>query len=156
MEAPFVLAISQMDHILRQRFVELSKDIDIPRPLWRVLLTVADLEGQHQALLSEALMIEQIRLTRYLDQLEQLGLVERHLDPADRRVRRVHLTKAALPVVAQMNKILGELEKEAVEGLSVTAVQQVLKVLLRARRNVDGKLASPAAAADRSLAEFLE
>jgi MarR family transcriptional regulator, transcriptional regulator for hemolysin len=156
MDAPFVLAVSQLDRILRQRFVELSKDIDIPRPLWRVLLMAAELEGQHQALLSEALMIEQIRLTRYLDQLEQLGLVERCLDPSDRRVRRVRLTKTALPVVEQMNEILVQLEQEAVEGLSASAVQQVLKVLLRAQGNFDGKLPAPNLATERSLAEFLE
>lgn len=117
MEQPFANVVHEIARLLRWRFDQLANGIGIPRPLWRVLLMLSERQGTHQAGLAEALMIEQITLTRHIDQLESDGLVERRVDPQDRRVRRLFLTPAALPVLDDMRAVLAQLEHAALDGL---------------------------------------
>ena len=53
--------------------------------------------------------VEPITVGRLVDRLEARGLVERRLDPADRRIRRLHLLPAAEPILEEIQRYKDEL-----------------------------------------------
>ncbi|MDI5977607.1 MarR family winged helix-turn-helix transcriptional regulator [Amycolatopsis magusensis] len=85
--------------------------------------------------LSETLMLTRAGMTNRLDRLEAAGLVERTLDPADRRSFRVRLTDKGYATVddamtahtANITQLLSALSEEQLGGLD-----ELLRVLLRA------------------------
>ncbi|WP_063765202.1 MarR family winged helix-turn-helix transcriptional regulator [Nonomuraea candida] len=76
--------------------------------------------------LSEVLMMSRAGMTNRLDRLEAAGLVERSLDPADRRSFRVKLTEEGLRVIddaltehaANLARLASPLTSEEMETLA--------------------------------------
>jgi DNA-binding MarR family transcriptional regulator len=83
--------------------------------------------------LSDMLMMSRAGMTNRLDRLEAAGLVERTLDPADRRSFRISLTEAGLKLVDEaMTEHAANLHRLA-KGLSeeeLTALSDGLRKLL--------------------------
>jgi DNA-binding MarR family transcriptional regulator len=83
--------------------------------------------------LSETLMMSRAGMTNRLDRLEAAGLVDRTLDPADRRSFRIALTDEGRRVVdAAVTEHTANLER-LVSGLSpddATRLSQILRTLL--------------------------
>lgn len=61
-------------------------------PEWRVLACLVDHDGEMITRLAEFSLIEQSRLTRIIDQMDERGLVSRRSDAQDKRRVRVYLT----------------------------------------------------------------
>lgn len=68
------------------------RDRGLRVPEWRVLATLIDREGAMITRLADIALIEQSRLTRIIDQMDNRGLVRRKSDSTDRRRVRVFLT----------------------------------------------------------------
>jgi MarR family transcriptional regulator for hemolysin len=62
-------------------------------PIWLILQTLGEQEGELQRQLAERLCIEGPTMTRHLDNLAADGLIERRPDPSDRRGTRVFATE---------------------------------------------------------------
>ncbi|MFD4195202.1 MarR family winged helix-turn-helix transcriptional regulator [Amycolatopsis thermoflava] len=85
--------------------------------------------------LSATLMLTRAGMTSRLDRLEAAGLVERTLDPADRRSFRVRLTDKGYTTVdeamtahtANVTRLLS-----ALDGKQLGALDDLLRILLRA------------------------
>jgi MarR family transcriptional regulator, transcriptional regulator for hemolysin len=78
---------------------QMAREHGMPRAQWIIL---ARLEGQpdlSQNELAALAEVAPIPAARLVDRLEGLGLVKRHTDPEDRRVWRLRLTLAAVPVL---------------------------------------------------------
>src|SRR3712207_1267888 len=61
----------------------------------RALVYVSRLAPLQQRELAAQMSIEPMTLVRYLDRLEERGLIRRDTDPADRRAKLVTLTQGA-------------------------------------------------------------
>src|SRR5689334_16879997 len=61
---------------------------------WVVLSALSDVGIVSQAALASHVHLEGATITHHVDRLEAAGLVQRRLDPNDRRVRRLELTSA--------------------------------------------------------------
>ncbi|WP_431918893.1 MarR family winged helix-turn-helix transcriptional regulator [Amycolatopsis tucumanensis] len=85
--------------------------------------------------LSATLMLTRAGMTSRLDRLEAAGLVQRTLDPADRRSFRVRLTDKGFATVdeamtahtANVTRLLS-----ALDGTQLGALDDLLRILLRA------------------------
>ena len=75
------------------QFHAIVRDYGLRVPEWRVIACLYDQNGLMTTKLAENALIEQSRLTRILDQMDQKDWVERRIDPEDRRRVRVHLTE---------------------------------------------------------------
>ena len=118
---------------IRYRFDARARDLGVTRPQWRALLYLARNEGVTQSELADLLEVERITLCRMVDRLAEAGLVERRADPADRRVWRLHLTAAALPIVDQLAALGAEIEQEALSNLTPADQIMLREYLFRIR-----------------------
>ena len=91
--------LGDVSRLVRMRFDQRARDLDLTRAQWRVLAQLRRREGINQRALADILDIENITLTRHVDRLELKGLVERRPDPNDRRARTLHLKDKAKSVL---------------------------------------------------------
>ena len=75
------------------QFHAIVRDNGLRIPEWHVFACLYDQDGLMTTKLAEYALIEQSRLTRILDQMDQKGWIERRIDPKDRRRVRVYLTE---------------------------------------------------------------
>lgn len=122
--------------LLRKRFEQKAKGLGLTRAQWQVLATLARNEGLHQGALADILEIEPITLVRILDRLEAAGLIERRRHPTDRRLRLLHLTPAAHPILEQIREIGAATREEAFAGIPAEERERLLHILLATRANL--------------------
>jgi DNA-binding MarR family transcriptional regulator len=83
----------------------------------RALMNIATIDGSRQLDIAARMGVEPMTLCAYLDKLEALGLVERQQCSADRRAKRIRLTKASDEMIGSIRKELGVILAQATEGL---------------------------------------
>jgi DNA-binding MarR family transcriptional regulator len=125
--------------LLRKRFEQKAKGLGLTRAQWQVLATLARNEGLHQGALADILEIEPITLVRILDRLQAAGLIERRLHPTDRRLRLLHLTDAAHPILDQIREIAAATREEAFAGIPSAERERLVEILLATRANLTGR-----------------
>jgi MarR family transcriptional regulator for hemolysin len=106
------------------------------RAQWAVLAKVERTEGLKQTELAELMDLQPITLTRLIDRLCDNGLIERRADAEDRRVKRLHLTPAAAPVLKQLHALRSEITDAALQGFSAAEVTKLASQLESIRDNV--------------------
>jgi DNA-binding MarR family transcriptional regulator len=75
--------------------------------------------------------VEPITVGRLVDRLEARGLLDRRLDPSDRRIRRLHLLPAAQPILKEIQNYKNELFSEVTRDLDEATVELVTSALLK-------------------------
>jgi DNA-binding MarR family transcriptional regulator len=96
---------------------------------YQVLASAAHHALPSQGAIAQQLGIDRSVLTYLLDDLEQHKLIERRPDPADRRARRIVLTRTGESVLAKHGKRLAAAEQHALRGLDARE-QEILRDLL--------------------------
>ena len=104
--------------LLRRAFDERVRTIGITGPQARLLLAVERSPGENQVFHADLLEVEPITLCRMVDRMEESGLVERRMDPADRRARLLYLTPRAKSETARIRSALAGMLDQIVAGLS--------------------------------------
>ncbi|HZD24940.1 MAG TPA: MarR family transcriptional regulator, partial [Alphaproteobacteria bacterium] len=102
----------------------------------KTLARLSHNEGINQSALAELLEVQPITLTRLIDRLQEAGLVERRLDPVDRRAFRLHLTAAAEPVLEQIWGISAETQDQAMAGLAPELREHLIAALAVMRQTL--------------------
>jgi DNA-binding MarR family transcriptional regulator len=129
--APSTLAflLSQVGIHASKRFAERIATIDLSPPLFRVLNLIDAAEGKSQQAIGAAAEIPASRMVALVDELEQRGMVERRPDPADRRVRALHLTRKGRQTLERGRKIAKEHEEDLTRGMSAVDRKRLLDLL---------------------------
>ncbi len=138
--------------LMRKRFEQNARGLGLTRSQCQVLAHLARNEGIQQSGLADILEIEPITLTRLLDRLEEAGLVERRAHPTDRRIRQLHLTSKAHPLIAEIFTIGAATRGEALEGVAEEDRDRLFSVLSSMKANLLTKATAPASekSAERS------
>ena len=129
-------ALHDLSRSIRHTFDLRARKLGVTRTQWRVLLSLARLEGASQTELADALEVERISVCRMIDRLVENGLVERRADPLDRRVWRLHLLPAAHDIVSQLTAIGQELEGEVLDTIPADQQEEFLGLLMTMRDGV--------------------
>ncbi|HEV7372992.1 MarR family winged helix-turn-helix transcriptional regulator [Arenibaculum sp.] len=116
---------------------------------WRVMAIL----GMHAPLsakeLAEHTAMDQVQVTRAINQLSRIGMVSRRVDPADRRKVSLRLSRHGKEVYDQIVPHARSIERELLSVLTeeerACMLASVRKVVARARRIFE----SPAADRDR-------
>ncbi len=131
--------VSDVFRLLRRRFEEHSKDTGLTRAQWLLLVRLSKNEGINQAGLADLLDMEPMSVCRLVDRMEESGWVVREPDPADRRARRLYLTRKARPALEAMKPVAEQVFDEAMEGLGEDERRQLLSALATVRANLAKK-----------------
>jgi DNA-binding MarR family transcriptional regulator len=102
-EVAFLL--SQVGAHAAWRFAERLEPLGLKPHHAGILRVVAQADGLSQQALGEKLGMFASRLVAMLDELEELGLVERRDNPADRRSYALYLTKAGRNALKEIERV---------------------------------------------------
>lgn len=128
--------------LARKRFEQKARGLGLTRSQCQVLAHLSRHEGIQQGGLAEILEVEPITLTRILDRLEEAGLVERRAHRSDRRIRLLHLTGKAHPLLSEIFAIGAATRSEALEGVPESDRDRLFAILSSMKANLLNKSVS--------------
>lgn len=117
-------------------FTPALESLGLTISLWRALSTISRLDGCLMSELAEFTTIDRTTLTRSVDQLVDLGLVERRTTPDDRRLVRVELTAHGRSVFGEAMAHLAGHNARVLDGVSPAALRTLRAELQRLLRNI--------------------
>ena len=125
--------------LLRKRFDERARAVALSegagrgealtQAQWRALATIYLNAGCTQKELAEKLEIGAVATGQTIDRLERLQWIARRSDPGDRRVNRLHVTEAALPVLERLGVLADREDYFADVGLSPEKIATLTALL---------------------------
>lgn len=151
--AAFLMA--DTSRLFRRAFDARARCLGVTGQQWRVLVVVSRNPGINQGNAADQLEVEPITLSRMVDRLQDAGLVERRADPGDRRAWCLHLTEAAIPVIAKMRVIADDLLESAFEGFPPEERNRFTEAIERFRENLFRRIESDDRPAEQSNTEPL-
>ena len=132
----FLFALFETQRLLRLYADKQARRFGLTRAQWGVLAKLERTEGMKQAEIADLMEIQPITLTRLIDRLCDMGLIERRSDDSDRRVNRLYLTEAARPLMLKLTWLRNELTKTALAGLSAEDTHLLVAQLETVKNNV--------------------
>ena len=139
------LLLHDLARKLRHAFDAQARGLGVTRQQWRAILFLSRRAGPTQSEVAGALEVEPIAVGRMIDRLVDNGFVERRLDEADRRLRRLHLLPKAVGVVDELTRIATALEVEALSDICGGQQEQLVALLRQMQagvRRVNARIAS--------------
>jgi MarR family transcriptional regulator, transcriptional regulator for hemolysin len=122
--------------LLSKRFEQLAEPLGLTRAQWRTVVYLSKNEGMNQACLADLLEIEPITAARRIDRLEQRGLIERRVDPSDRRAWRLFLKQEARPLLEAIAPLGEATRAEALEGVGGEQRDGLMETLTLMKSNL--------------------
>ena len=140
---------SDQDEVDAFYFIELFTDVGrliahnydsrsgLSRNQTRVIIALLQSDGKTQTDLAAELGIHKVSAGIYISELEEMGLVERRPHPMDGRAKCIFLTQLLQDLRGGGNKIVKELHKGIIEGMSKNDYQNLLKYMRTMQANLE-------------------
>jgi len=132
---PLIL-LNDVARLMRTRFDQHARAHGMTRAQWIILARLSRQPGLSQNEMAAICEVEPITVGRLIDRLELRGLVERRADPADRRIRRLHLLPAAQPVLDEISRYREELSELILSGTTPEERDRLVETLLQIKNNL--------------------
>lgn len=134
--------IHDVSRLRRQLFDQEMRPHGVTHVQWTTLaqLSRSATGGMTQVDLARLLDVGVVAVSRMLDRLEAIGLVERRADPGDRRANLVHLTPKADGILARMAEVSRQVNARLLEGLSAKEIAAMERGLATLKRNARAQL----------------
>jgi DNA-binding MarR family transcriptional regulator len=123
--------LSSLGYAVSKGFKGILVPFELHPREFAVLRAVGYEEGQTQQALADMLQIPRSRMVSIVDELEARGFIERHPNPADRRVREIHLTAAGRKALDQAFAKAVAFEQQVTAPLDAAEREQLLDLLDR-------------------------
>jgi MarR family transcriptional regulator for hemolysin len=146
----FAFLINDVARMLRTYADQRARRLGITRAQWAVMARLEHAEGLKQSELAEILDLQPITLTRLVDRLCANGMIERRLDPNDRRAKRLHLTPLARPLMDRLAELGQNMMESVLDGFDAPAIERMIGELSHTKENL--KIAIAKKAADKAAA----
>jgi MarR family transcriptional regulator, transcriptional regulator for hemolysin len=130
MKPELLVELYDVARLMRTRFDRWARTYGMTRAQGVILARLSRQPGMTQNEMAGICEVEPITVGRLVDRLEARGLLERRLDPADRRIRRLHLLPAAQPILAEIQRYKNDLLGELTVGLDEETIALVTHALL--------------------------
>lgn len=137
---PLIL-IHDAARLMRTRFDQLARSHDMTRAQWVILARLHRQPGLSQNELAILCDVEPITIARHIDRLEARGYLERRSDPADRRIKRLHLLPAAQSQFAEMGRMRDIMSEEAFSHLTSDEREQLTNILFKIKEKLSANTA---------------
>ena len=130
LDRDMLILLNDVARRMRTRFDQWARNYGMTRAQGLILTRLDRQPGLSQNELATICEVEPITVGRLVDRLEARGFLERRADPADRRIRRLHLLPASAPVLAAIEDYKIALEEYLTDGLDPGVQQALLEALL--------------------------
>ena len=112
-------------------FGERLKPLGLEQRHAGMLVRLAQNNGRSQQAIAELMGVNPTRMVFLTDELEELGLVERRRNPADRRSHALYLTEAGTAMLARVREVTRAHEAAVTAGLNEAERDQLTALLRR-------------------------
>jgi|GEM_PF-637165 len=136
----FLEALESMGAALAQAYDNADP---LPRGYQRVIWELLKKAGQTQTELANALHIHKVSIGLYLNDLEQMGLVERRPHPTDGRAKCIYVTDYLLSFRPEGQRVFAEIHEYAVEGIPEDEYRIFIKAMTKISANLQKLNAEP-------------
>jgi MarR family transcriptional regulator, transcriptional regulator for hemolysin len=123
-------------HAWRTELGRRVRPLGLSRATWMLLALASRYDGLNQTELADRLGLEGASVVRLIDQLERDGLVQRRTGE-DRRIRTVHVTEKAGPIMAEISKAAAQLRKELYQDINPEDLDTAARVLTKLRAQLE-------------------
>lgn len=100
-----------------QRWTAMITDFDVSPTQYKVLMTLGESGALCQQRLAELIDVDARNCVPIVESLVERGLIEREVDPVDRRRRLLDLSPAGRGVADELASVGGEIEREILRPL---------------------------------------
>ncbi len=141
-----IFLLYDVARLIRLRADQRARAFDMTRAQWVVMAWIELQPGITQKGLADFVDVEPITIGRLVDRLESRGFVQRRHDPHDRRVRRLHLTPKAEPILSEIRAYRADVNGAVVRLLgpdTLTVLTQSLKSIKDELADDRSSLAAP-------------
>ncbi len=129
-ERELVAGVIQLGNLLMRHLAPLFEKANITPQQWAVLSTIGD-APMNLASVARKLAVSKQNMTGMMSRLEQLGLVERSVDPRDLRSSRVQLTRRGRGVIEKLAPAYTEWQKDLGREIGERDRQTLTRVINR-------------------------
>ena len=147
MKPELLVELYDVARLMRTRFDCWARTYGMTRAQGVILARLSRQPGMTQNEMAGICEVEPITVGRLVDRLEARGLLERRLDPADRRIRRLHLLPAAQPILVEIQRYKHDLLDELTDGLDEATIAAVIEALLHMKARLTTEPPAKAVAA---------
>jgi DNA-binding MarR family transcriptional regulator len=123
------LLIRRLHQISVRLFESFTPDLAMSAVQYGVLEVIVDNPGIDQASLTQTADVDRTTGVRLVDRLVDLGLVRREVCPEDRRVRRLHATPLAEPLINKTREDAEASQRELLSPLSAADRKEFMRLL---------------------------
>ena len=121
---------------LQKYFRESGLDLTVEQ--WSILVHLWKYDGVSQQELSNRTFRDKPSITRLVDNLEKLELVERKASDSDRRINRIYLTEKGTSLRDPSMELANQTLNEGLEGLTTEEIETTKRVLEKVYENLHG------------------
>ena len=143
----FGFLLTDTSRLFRQTFEKMTAEngVGLTPGEIRALGYVIRFKGARQTVLAEHMGVEPMTLSAYLDRLEARGLIERRVDPGDRRAKLIEPTENAMRVMLELDPIFQQLYEQVSCGLDKAQMEVLAAGLrtIRANLTTDPRITAP-------------
>jgi MarR family transcriptional regulator, transcriptional regulator for hemolysin len=143
LDRDFVIVLNDVARRMRTRFDQWARNYGMTRAQGLILARLERQPGLSQNELAIICEVEPITVGRLVDRLEARGFLERRADPADRRIRRLHLLPASAPILAAIHDYRETLEDYLTEGLDPEVQKAMEEALLHMKFRLAAEASRP-------------
>ncbi len=130
--------IHDVSRMRRRAYDQFMKPLGITRAQWWVLAHLSRHDGMRQTQLADVLEVGKASLGDVIESLETGGWVARRADPADKRAKRVYLTRPSQSLIKRMtvleldfnSKVLVDINPEECTAL-IASLQKVKRAIAK-------------------------
>jgi len=122
--------------LLKRSFDARARALGVTREQWTALTMLARNEGINQTRFAEQMDMEPIGLCRMIDRLEAVGLVRRERDGADRRARRLYITREGWARIDRLRPLAQDLTLMACAAIDPARIRAASEVLAEVVANL--------------------
>lgn len=148
LDRDMLVLMHDVARMMRTRFDQRARAYGMTRAQWMILARLERHPGMTQNEMASLCEVEPITVGRLVDRLEARGLLERRLDPADRRIRRLHLLAPSEPILVEIRRYKNDLFDGVTAGLDKQTLEAVINVLLHMKNNLTAEPGKQAAAGE--------
>ena|SRR5580765_155230 len=124
-------SMSALKRVMAMRMQSLGKTSPLPRGQAEMLMTIHHLQPVSSKVLADYLYLTPGAISQAIDGLEEHDLLQRHIDPTDRRKQLLQLSKKGLRMLQNMDKQRRTLMESIFEELSDEELEVWLRVQLK-------------------------